>query len=96
MKVTRKILADKILGYLHHDFSLEQFVNWAEIQVMEGDFEEKDFELINEIVSRIGLADVRAFGMQWEDCEEFLNRLGYKVKVEAKAIKPFYRSKALR
>jgi len=96
MKVTRKILAEKILGYLQHEISLQQLADWAEIQVMEGVFDEKDFDLLNDIVSRIGLADVRAFGLQWEDCEEFLIKLGYNVKVEAKAVKPFYSSKTLR
>ena len=95
MKVTRKILAEKILGYLQHEISLQQLADWAEIQVMEGVFDEKDFDLLNDIVSRIGLADVRAFGLQWEDCEEFLIKLGYNVKVEAKAVKPFYSSKTL-
>ena len=36
---------------------------------------------IREIISRLGLADVRVFGITWEDCEKFLNRLGYQSKV---------------
>ena len=39
-------------------------------------------KIIREIVSRVGLADVRAFGMTWENCEDFLSRLGYRVRVE--------------
>ena len=34
------------------------------------------------IVSRIGLADVRAFGISWKDCEDFLSRLGYRVSIK--------------
>ncbi len=34
------------------------------------------------VVSRLGLADVRAFGLTWDDCEELLERLGYRARVE--------------
>ena len=34
------------------------------------------------VVSRIGVADVRAFGLTWEDCENLLDRLGYRTRVE--------------
>jgi hypothetical protein len=49
--------------------------------MMEADFEERDFEALRDIVSRVGLADVRAFGLTWEDCEDFLSRLGYRVSI---------------
>lgn len=38
------------------------------------------FENLRDIVARIGFADVRAFGLTWEDCETFLNRLGYRAQ----------------
>lgn len=44
-------------------------------------FDARDFETLRDIVSRLGLADVKAFGMTWEDCEGFLSRLGYRVSV---------------
>ena len=44
--------------------------------------EEKDLELVRDIVSRVGLGDVEAFGMTWEDCEDFLSRLGYRLSVK--------------
>jgi len=56
-------------------------VNWAENAMMEADFDEQDFETLRDIVSHLGLADVRAFGITWEDCEDFLSRLGYRVRV---------------
>jgi len=37
--------------------------------MMEADFEERELEILRDIVSRMGLADVRAFDMTWEDCE---------------------------
>ena len=35
-----------------------------------------------DVVARLGLADVRAFGLTWEDCEAFLSRLGYRAKID--------------
>ena len=36
---------------------------------------------IRSAVSRLGVADVRAFGLTWEDCEEMLGQLGYCARV---------------
>jgi len=44
--------------------------------------ETKNFELIRDIVSRIGLSDVREFGLTWDDCHDYLRRLGDGGKVE--------------
>jgi hypothetical protein len=65
---------------LPHRIVLKELVEWAETAMMEADFDEKDFETIREIVSRLGLADVKEFGMTWKDCEEFLSKLGYQLK----------------
>ena len=35
---------------------------------MEGDFAEDEASTIAEAVARLGLADVRAFGLAWEVC----------------------------
>ncbi len=82
MKLTCNRVAEKLSDYLHHRITSIELVNWAEKAMMEEDFEEKDFELLREIVGRLGLSDVRAFGMSWEDCEDFLSRLGYRIKIE--------------
>ena len=50
--------------------------------MMEAEFDEHDFDTVPDITSRLGLADVREFGLTWEDCEGFLSRLGYKTKVD--------------
>ncbi len=50
--------------------------------MMEADFDARDFETLRDIVSRLSLADVKAFGMTWEDCEGFLSRLGYRVSMK--------------
>ena len=83
--VTSKIIAEKLSNYLHHQLSLEELVDWAENVMMEGDFEKKNYKTLREIVSRLGVADVKAFGLTWEDCEQFLKQLGYTVRIEVVA-----------
>ena len=81
MKITRRKVAQKLIDYLYHRITLIELVDWAEKAMMEGDFEKKEFEILREIVSRVGLADVRAFGLTWEECEDFLSRLGYRISI---------------
>jgi hypothetical protein len=81
MKVTRQIVATKITDYLHGKLSQDHLVDWAEHAMMDAEFEEADVNLLTDIVGRLGLADVAEFGLRWQDCEEFLRRLGYTAKV---------------
>ena len=71
MTITRKQVAGKLAAYLHHRISLAELVDWAEQAMMEGDFGTRNVERIRNVVARLGLADVRAFGLTWEDCEQF-------------------------
>jgi len=36
---------------------------------------------IRNILGHLGLADVREFGLSWDDCYDYLSQLGYQVKV---------------
>lgn len=81
MKVTRQIAAEKIADYLHGKISQAKLVDWAEHALMDSDFDEADTEVLAEIIGRLGLADVAEFGLRWQDCEEFLRRLGYRATV---------------
>ena len=81
MLITKKIVADKIAAYLHHDITLAQLVDWAERAMMEDEFEEDGLPAIRSAISRLGVADVRAFGLTWEDCEELLSQLGFSARV---------------
>jgi hypothetical protein len=49
--------------------------------MMDADFDETDTDLLTDVVGRLGAADVAAFGLRWQDCEEFLRQLGYRAKV---------------
>ena len=81
MTITRQITADKIADYLHGRLNQAQLVDWAEGAMMNAQFDSTDAELLSDIVGRVGLADVAEFGLRWQDCEEFLRRLGYRVTV---------------
>jgi hypothetical protein len=81
MKITRQTVAKKITNYLRGKLGQAQLVDWAEHAMMDADFDETHIDLITDIVGRLGLADVAEFGLRWQDCEEFLRRLGYRAKV---------------
>ena len=81
MLIAKKIVADKIAAYLHHDITLAQLVDWAEHAMMEDEFEDSGLAAIRSAVSHLGVADVRAFGLTWEDCEDLLSQLGFSARV---------------
>lgn len=82
MLVTRETVAEKIAAYLQHRITVSQLVDWAENALMEADFAEEDMETLRKVISRLGVADVRAFGLTWEDCEQLLQELGYSARVD--------------
>jgi len=82
MTVTRESLADMIMRYIKRDITLQALVSWAEDMVNEGDFDDDDFDTIKDILFRLGLADVREFGLTWDECRDHLHRLGYDVRIE--------------
>ncbi|MDF0644001.1 MAG: hypothetical protein P0111_08210 [Nitrospira sp.] len=79
--VTRESLAEKLGAYLRHDLSLAALVDWAESTLMDNDFDPAHFMTIRNAIARIGAADVRTFGLAWEDCEQLLSQLGYSAQV---------------
>ena len=82
MTITKQIVTDQIAAYLHHEISLAQLVEWAERAMMDGEFEERSASVLSAVIARLGVADVRAFGLAWEDCEQLLRQLGYSPRVE--------------
>ena len=80
--ITRDTLASQLRDYLQHRITRAALVEWAEHAMMEEEFDERDLDTIRDITSRLGLDDVREFGLTWEDCEGFLSRLGYRATVD--------------
>ena len=85
MNITKQTAAAKIAAYLHHEITLAELLAWAEDAVMEGEFAPSDAEALRSVTARLGLADVRAFGLTWEDCEQFFDQLGYAAHVDVVA-----------
>jgi cobyrinic acid a,c-diamide synthase len=85
MTITKQTVADKIAAYLHHEMTLAQLVDWAEDAMMDGEFAESDTRTLSQVIARLGVADVRAFGLAWEDCESLLQQLGFFPRVEVVA-----------
>ncbi|MDQ2721112.1 MAG: hypothetical protein M3Z26_15295 [Bacteroidota bacterium] len=83
--ITKKTLAEKVLSYLQHHLTLQEIVFWAEEALMNNNFEEDNSHTIRNILARIGSADVKAFGITWEDCEGIMHKLGFRLQVLAKA-----------
>lgn len=83
MIITKQQLAIKLLNYLQHKIKLEELVTWAEDALMEGDIQDEDTEIVRETLAKLGLADVKTFGLYWEDCDNMMKKLGYNLKVDA-------------
>ncbi len=82
MTITRKFVAEQLAAYLRHEMPLPQLVDWAENATLDGEFAPADAPVLTPVVARLGVADVRAFGLTWEDCEQLLRTLGYAAHVE--------------
>ena len=82
MLITKQTIAEKIAAYLRHEISLAQLVDWAENAMMEGQFDSESMDVAPAVVARLGVADVRTFGLTWDDCEDMLRTLGYDARVE--------------
>ena len=85
MTITKQITASKIAAYLHHEITLAELVGWAEDAIMEGEFSPSDMDTLRAVIARLGVGDVRAFGLAWEDCEKILEQLGYAARVDVVA-----------
>jgi cobyrinic acid a,c-diamide synthase len=85
MTITKQTVANQIAAYLHHEISLAQLVDWSENALLDGELAERDAQTVSSVIARLGVADVRAFGLAWEDCEELLQKLGFAPRVEVVA-----------
>jgi len=85
MTITKKTVADKIVAYLHHEITLAQLVDWSESALLDDELAERDAQTLSSVIARLGVADVRAFGLAWEDCEELLHKLGFAPRIEVVA-----------
>lgn len=84
MTITRTEVGEKLLAYLNGEISLAQLVDWAENTFIDDVLApDDDVEMLNDILSYLAAADTVQFPLTWDICADFLNRLGFKVRVVA-------------
>jgi hypothetical protein len=83
--ITRETVQETLLAYLNRQLTLAELVDWAENALQDGELDPRDTELLSEVLARLGLADVRQFGLTWEDCSNYLAQLGYQVEIRVTA-----------
>ena len=83
--VTRQIIVGKLGDYLRGNLPLAALVDWAEDAMCDGEFDPVDDPTLAAVVARVGVADVRAFGLTWEECREMLRELGVRATVDLAA-----------
>lgn len=86
MKISCDDVAAKLRAYLRHELPLAELVDWAERAMYDGEFDDEHFDAIRGAVAKLGLADVRDFGLTLEDCESLLKRLGYSMRVDVVSV----------
>ncbi|MBI4558777.1 MAG: hypothetical protein HY706_14440 [Candidatus Hydrogenedentes bacterium] len=87
LAVNKGVLVTKLSQYLHHEITLAELVDWAENVMQEGNFPEQEHDVLRAIVGRLGVADVREFGLTWDELEEFLARIGFRARIDVVAQK---------
>ena len=62
---------------------MSELVNWSELMIMDAEIASGDEDIIMEVLAHIGMADVKQFGLYWDDCEKMMQKLGYRFQVKA-------------
>lgn len=85
--ITKQIVTHQLQEYLDGRLSQEDLVAWAETAML-GDepLAETDAAAIADILSKLGLSDVREFGLTWQGIRDMLDQLGFSVHVELQAV----------
>ncbi|MEZ4767252.1 MAG: hypothetical protein R2844_02365 [Caldilineales bacterium] len=71
------------MACLNARITLTRLVDWADHALAEEDVVSDDAEAISASLARLGLADVRAFGLTWQKIDSMLASLGYHARVQA-------------
>ena len=81
MVVTKEILTNTIAEYLNRRLTKEELVDWAENMMCNAELNGEGVDLIRKILAHLGLADVKEFGLSWDDCYSYLHELGHDITV---------------
>ena len=77
MTITKQTVANQIATYLHHEMTLAKLVDCSENELLDGELAWRDAQTISSVIARLGVADVAAFGLAWEDCGELLPEIRF-------------------
>ena len=78
MRITKEILASKILKYLNRQISSDDFAIWAENAMLENDYQDEYFDEISNALSKIGLINVENFKLPIAFYLNTLKNIDYK------------------
>jgi hypoxanthine phosphoribosyltransferase len=81
--LARGAIVRQLNAYLERRLSLPELVDWAEVTLAQGGLSRADRLLLQDLVDRAGEGDRESWGLKLEDCAEFLDRLGYDLRVMA-------------
>ncbi len=85
MRITRQLAARKLQAYLKGRLETAALVEWVEQAMMKGDVAPADAAVLRKVVPRLGVADVRGFGLEWSDCARMLRQLGFRARIDVVA-----------
>jgi hypothetical protein len=54
MAITRETVVQKLAAYLHHEISLGDLADWAQLAMREGEFEDAHHDVVHDSVARLG------------------------------------------
>ena len=66
--------------------SFTDLVDWAEQSLMKVDYEDDKFNTIRNTLAQPGVSDVKAFGLEWKDCETIMEKHGFTLEVKVLAV----------
>jgi hypothetical protein len=82
MIITRQDIANLLIDYLNHSIDLYFLTDTCEKWLNLAELEENQEDVLMEVLSKLGLADVKAFGLAIQDIENMFQLLGYKLDLK--------------
>lgn len=82
MVITLDSVFEKLREYMNRSITVDELADWALNAILVYEFEGKNYEAIRNILCRLGLANIKSYGITWDDCKNYFSILGYKVNIQ--------------
>jgi hypothetical protein len=76
------MIANLLIDYLNHSIDVTYLTSKCEEWVNNAGLEEGNEDVLMNVLSKLGLADVKAFGLGIEEIEHYFQLLGYKLDLK--------------